>query len=244
MDILLLPFRLLYKFYLLLFFSVTLILSYPVFKVLLSKEKWFPVAFRLMRIYAWAMLVASGIILKVRGRENILSGEPYIICANHSSFMDIPCIYGIFPEYFVFTGKKEIEKWPLFRIFYTSGMNISIDRHNQRKTLQGFRDMMNAVKKGNPLVIFPEGTVSRTAPELSEFKPGAATIAIQQQIPIIPVTIKNNWKRLQRKGFLSGKAGPGVTEVEIHPAISTVGLTKEDVEALNYKLKNIIESAL
>ena len=150
----------------------------------------------------------------------------------------------MFKQYFVFTGKKEVEKWPLFHIFYTSGMNILVDRHNKMGLIKAFKRMMEVIDEGHPLVILPEGTISKVAPKLTEFKSGSVSLAITKQIPILPITFTTNWMRLQRKGFLHGKAGPGISEVIIHPLIPTNGLTKVDTDALQLKLRDIINSPL
>ena len=238
------PFRFIYKMYLLLCFVILLILLFPFFRFFLSKPERFPTAFKFMRFYGRLFLLCGGIFLKVDGRENIITGRPFLICSNHSSFLDIPCLYSMFDRYFVFTGKKEVEKWPLFHIFYTSGMNILVDRHNKLGLIKAFKRMMQVVDEGHPLVILPEGTISRIAPKLTEFKPGSVTLAISKQIPILPVTFTTNWKRLQRKGLFSGKASPGISEVVIHPLIHTNGLTKGDTEELQLKLRDIINSPL
>lgn len=150
----------------------------------------------------------------------------------------------MFDQYFVFTGKKEVEKWPLFHIFYTSGMNILVDRHNKMGLIKAFKRMMEVIDEGHPLVILPEGTISKVAPKLTEFKTGSVSLAINKQIPILPITFTTNWMRLQRKGFLHGKAGPGISEVIIHPLISTNGLTKDETDELQIKLRDIINSPL
>ncbi len=144
----------------------------------------------------------------------------------------------------MFTGKKEVEKWPLFHIFYTSGMNILVDRHNKMGLIKAFKRMMDVIDEGHPLVILPEGTISKAAPKLAEFKTGSVSLAVRKQVPILPITFTTNWKRLQRKGLLKGKAGPGISEVIIHPLILTNGLTKEDTDELQLKLRNIINSPL
>jgi len=212
--------------------------------VLLSKKERFPRAFKVIRIFAKVWLYGSGIFLKVKGRPHIISNQPYLICSNHSSFIDPATLYIIFDQYFVFTGKQEIEKWPLFHIFYTSGMNILVDRHNKLGILKSFKKMVEVIDNNNPLVILPEGTISKDAPKLDSFKPGAVSIAIQKQIPILPITQTTNWKRLQRSGFWTGNASPGMAEVIIHPPIETKGLTRKDTEALQAKLWDVINVPL
>ena len=205
-SIILFPFTFIYKIYFLTCFVTLLVLFYLPFRFLLSKKERFPSAFKLMKFNAKLLLYLGGIFLKIKGKENIIKDQPFLICSNHSSFIDIPCLYSMFEDYFVFTGKKEVEKWPLFHIFYTSGMNILVDRKNKMGLIKAFKRMMEVIDEGHPLVILPEGTISKTAPKLTEFKPGSVSLAINKQIPILPITFTTNWKRLQRKGFLQRKS--------------------------------------
>lgn len=244
MHFFLFPFRILYKIYYLIFFVLSLVISYPIMYYLLSDSSRFYKAFTVMRIHAYILLLFAGVKLKIKGMENIPPDGAYIICPNHTSFLDIFCIYSIFPRYFVFTGKKEIEKWPLFHIYYTSGMNILVDRHNKRGDIKALKRMSREIDKGSPLVIFPEGTISKQAPILAPFKSGAFAIAIQKKIPIVPVTFVSNWKRLQRNGIWKGKAGPGIAEVVIHKPILTNRLNKENIYELQNEAQKIISSPL
>ena len=182
--------------------------------------------------------------VRARGRNNIPNEGSFIICANHTSYMDIPVMYCVFKRYFVFVGKKEIEKWPLFHIFYTSGMNIAVDRDNPAESFDAFKRMLQEIDRGNPLAIFPEGTIPKNTPELGEFRSGAFSIAIRKQIPIIPITFVTNWQRLQRSGVWNGKAGPGFSEVVIHEPVSTLGLTKKDTDNLQKIVREIINKPL
>jgi 1-acyl-sn-glycerol-3-phosphate acyltransferase len=193
-----------------------------------------------MRLYAFFLLLFAGSRLKVKGAENIPENGAYIICPNHSSFLDIFCIYWIFKKYFVFIGKKEIEKWPLFHIFYTSGMNILVDRESRTGSIGALKRMSKEIDKGNPLVIFPEGTISKNAPLMAPFKSGAFAIAIQKQVPIVAVTFVANWKRLQRSGIWKGKASPGIAEVIIHKPVITKGMDKGNIDQLQNDVKAII----
>ena len=70
----------------------------------------------------------------------------------------------------MFTGKKEIENWPLFHKFYTSSMILLVDRNNKMGLVRAFKRMMEVIDEGHPLVILPEGTISKIAPKLIEFK--------------------------------------------------------------------------
>jgi len=238
------PLRLIYKIYVLINFSILMLLYYPILKFTMAKKKRFPTAFKVTRAFCYTWLYSIGMFIRVKGKENIIKGQPFLLCSNHSSFLDPAPMYCIFKDHFVFTGKQEIEKWPLFHIFYTSGMNILVDRHNRIGALKSYKKMVEVIDEGKSLVILPEGTIPKDAPKLGEFKTGAVSIAIQKQIPIIAITQTNNWKRLERSGLLKGKASPGIIEVVIHPPISTTGLTKADADALQDQLKATIYSPL
>lgn len=123
-------------------------------------------------------------------------------------------------------------------------MNILVDRDNKEGALKGFKTMMKVIDEGHPIAIFPEGTISKIAPALSEFKTGATKLAIQKQIPILPITFTTNFKRLQRSGFFKGKAGPGISEIIIHPMITTKGIRKDATDELQAKLISIINAPL
>lgn len=237
-------FRVIYKIYYFFFFASSLALLFPVFYYLLSNPKNFSKAFSLMRFHASVLLLFAGVRLKVTGKGNIPRNGAYIICPNHTSFLDTFCIYSLFRQYFVFIGKKEIEKWPLFHIFYTSGMNILVDRDSRAGSVKAMKRMLKEISEGNPLVIFPEGTISKATPRLGPFKTGAFAIAIQKQVPVLPVTFVNNWKRLRRGGIWKGEAGPGISEIIIHEPIMTAGLKKEHVDQLKHRVENIINSSL
>lgn len=244
MRYLLWPLQIIYKIYFLCIFSLLLVGLYPVYRYLLNDPKRHRRAFKIMRLHVHVLLKSTGIFTRVKGIENIPASGAYIICPNHSSFLDAFCIYDLFPDYFVFTGKKEIEKWPVFHIFYTSGMNIMVDRGSASGALPALKRMTRELSNGNPLVIFPEGTRSKTAPELAPFKPGAFVLATRMQVPIVPVSFVTNWKRLGRGGILNGNASPGISEVVIHPPVPTKGMTKNDVKELIGKVREVISGPL
>jgi 1-acyl-sn-glycerol-3-phosphate acyltransferase len=197
-----------------------------------------------MRWHAKAMLMVAGDFIKVVGKDNIPMEGAYFICPNHTSYLDIFCLYSLFKKYFVFTGKKEIEKWPIFHRYYTSGMNILVDRHSKTGSLKAIKRMSKEIELGNPIVVFPEGTISKRAPILAPFKSGAFAIAIQKQVPILPITFVTNWKLLQRGSFWFGHAGPGLAMVVIHELVQTKGLLKNDVALLQNQVKNAINIPL
>ncbi|MCU9611729.1 1-acyl-sn-glycerol-3-phosphate acyltransferase, partial [Escherichia coli] len=92
--------------------------------------------------------------------------------------------------------------------------------------------------KGISLVIFPEGTIPENPPFLGQFKDGAFRLAIEKQIPVVPVTIPYNWLILPDDGKWLGK--PNKAMAVFHEPISTVGLTMSDIKMLMDQTHQII----
>ena len=235
--------RALYKIYYLVVFSSSLLLLYPFFYFSLSKESRFPVAFKLMRFWSLILQISGGIIV-IKKIKKQLPNEPYVVCCNHSSYFDIVLMYRVFPDYFVMMGKGELRNWPLFNIFFTKGMNILVDRDKKIASHKALEDAKNMIDKGHNVVIFPEGTIPHHAPLIKGFKNGAFKLAIEKQVPVVPMTFVTNWKRLQGTVMLKGKAGPGISKAVIHEPIETKGMTEKDVVLLRSKVKEVIEQPL
>ena len=225
--------RTLWKFLFLLNFVIGLIVLFPFFYIFLSREEWFPKAMALKRFWAgWIMLI-PGIFVSITDKANIKAiPKPCIYCANHSSYLDIVISYIILPDYFVFMGKAELLRVPLFKIFFTKGMNIAVERKSRIGSHQAFLQAAKEIDKGHSMFMFPEGTLSSDG-QLKNFKNGAFKLALDKQIPIVPITFTNNWKLLQNGGFLTAFGRPGIAGVIIHEPISTVGHTDDDLVYLN-----------
>ena len=153
-------------------------------------------------------------------------------------------MYALVPEYFVFMGKAELEKWPLFGVFFTKGMNIAVARGSLSGARKAYEQANEELARGNSLVIFPEATIPVDVPKMIKFKVGAFKLAVEHQIPIVPVTFTSNYKRLQNGGFLKAPAGPGWAPAIVHPAIDTKGMGEDDIVPLLNKTFDIVKSAL
>ncbi len=236
-------FMVLWKLFFVLNFGVTLILLYPFFYVLLSRKEWFPKAFALMQIWARVILYIPGIRFRVKYETKLNASKSYVYCSNHSSYLDIVLSYCAIPYYFVFMGKQELRKAPLFNLFFKE-MNILVDRKSNIGSHRSLEEAAKKIDEGHSVVLFPEGTISREAPKMRAFKNGAFKLAIEKQIPIVPITYINNWKLLQDRPFLQGLSRPGLALVEVHRPIPTKGMTLDDLLALKAQVENVIEKSL
>lgn len=220
-----------------------MVLLYPLLNWALDNQKRWPKAFKIMQNWAWWLLTIPGIWMEIEQRGN-LPKKPFIICPNHSSYVDIVTMYRTFKDYFVFMGKTELNSWPLFHIFFSKGMNISVDRSSITGAQKAYDRAKSELDKGHNIVIFPEGTIPVSAPKLKPFKNGAFKLALEKNIPIVPVTFLTNFKRLQAGPALRNLGGPGPSKVIIHPPIYPETYKAGDVSALRNDTFAVIEKPL
>lgn len=241
--VLMLP-RALWKLWFALNFIATLLILYPFFLILLSKESRFPLAFNLMRWWAKWLCYAAGIIPRINyeeGYQSILK-TPCVFVSNHSSYLDIPLSFVCIPQYFIFVAKQELNKAPLFRIFFEK-MHILVNRKSTIDSHRAYQQAAQKIDEGQSIYIFPEATISSSG-KLISFKNGAFKLAIDKQIPIVPLVYFNNWKILQNGGFLTANGRPGIANALFTKPIETKGMTNADLIPLREKVRTIILSSL
>jgi 1-acyl-sn-glycerol-3-phosphate acyltransferase len=153
-------------------------------------------------VHAGARFVAQRLILKpvvwrlttvtVLGREHLTGVEgPFVIVSNHSSHLDAPLILGALPRKLARYVAAGAAADYFFDVWWRKGLTalffnaFPVDRTG----LRGRKGMATGLlDEGVPLLLFPEGTRSRTG-ELAPFKPGAAALCVSRDVPCIPVAI-------------------------------------------------------
>ncbi len=235
--------RAFWKSFFILNFVVGLVVLYPVFAVLLIKKHRYGAAFSFMRFWARWVANVPGVFVRVNyeiPKEEL--PETCIYVANHASYLDIPLSYIAIPKYFVYMGKAEIDKAPLLRIFFRD-MNIYVNRKSRTGSYTAYHAVSEKLRKGESVFMYPEGTIEARG-QLKPFKNGAFKMAIDHQVPIVPVTFKNNWKLLQNGGFFKAHGRPGIAQVTVHKPILTKGLSEEDLVHLRHQAREIIAGEL
>jgi 1-acyl-sn-glycerol-3-phosphate acyltransferase len=119
-------------------------------------------------------------------------------------------------------GKAEIDKAPLLRMFF-KGMNIYVDRKTRTGSYAAFQRATEKLRNGESVFLFPEGTIESKG-NLKPFKNGAFRLAIENQVPIVPITYLNNWRLLQNGGFFKSHGRPGLSYVIVHEPVDTKGM--------------------
>lgn len=193
------------------------------------------------RLYSYLLTTLTGIVVVTKDKKKFPK-PPYIICPNHSSYLDIVTMFQVIPHYFIFMGKNEIGNWPLFKIFFTRGMHILVDRKNPIKAHRAFEVASDKISEGKAVVIFPEGTIWPFVPKLKPFKNGAFKMAIEKNVPIVPVTFTRNFKLLHTGAFFKAKGAPGLCKAIVHDPIYTDTLKEEDLIPLKKQVYDTIES--
>lgn len=209
----------------------------------MTRERWFPYVFQLKKIWAHWILLSCVIRYKIEFESPIDKDQAYMICPNHSSYLDIVLTNIAFPNYFHFMGKAELLKMPLLNIFFKR-MNITVNRGSITDSHKAFKRANKDLQKGISIAIFPEATIPECSPNLSAFKNGAFKIAIEQQVPIVPITFLDNWYIFPDSGAERFVVRPGLTRIVVHKPISTVGMKEDDVSKLRMLVFNLIQKTL
>lgn len=127
----------------------------------------------------------------------------------------------------------------MFNIFFKK-MNISVDRSSVKDSHKAYKRSRKDLEKGISLAIFPEATIPPCAPELGPFKNGAFKLAIEMQVPIVPITFLDNWRLFPDRQHEKMLLKPGLSRIIIHKPIPTLGLTENDANALRDRVRDII----
>lgn len=156
----------------------------------------------LLRAAAKTLARSVGISLKVEGLENLndpaVAGRPVIFVANHASYADAIVLTAALPVDFSFVAKAELKKNLILRPLLKCVGTEFVERFDKQKGVEDARKVANAAKAGRSLMFFPEGTITRKA-GLLPFHMGAFIAAAENNLPVIPVTIKGT-RSLLRPG--------------------------------------------
>lgn len=216
---------------------VTLLLS-PFLFVFTIKESQYPTFYKVAHLWGSAITYGMGFWPKIKGAENVKKGQSYILVANHSSMIDIMMMFTVIKNPFVFVGKKELARLPFFGFFYKRS-SILVDRKDLRSRNAVFKEGQRRIKQGNSVCLFPEGGVPKSHEVvLDKFKDGPFRMAIDHQIPILPIVFYDN-----KEGFpyTFRKAHPGKLRVKILPPVFTHHLNNhEDKTRLREETRNKI----
>ena len=231
----------LYRIWFYILVALPIIIFFPFLLITTISEKWYPQFFWLARnLWARPILYGMGCPTRIQKEQKLHRGKSYMLVANHTSMLDIMLMLRISKNPFVFVGKKELSKIPLFGFFYKR-VCIMVDRGDTKSRTGVYRRAQRRLNQGLSICIFPEGGVPEEHIVLDTFKDGAFKMAIAHNIPIVPMTFYDCKKRFSFT-FLSG--GPGKLRAKVHAFIETENLHETDKSELRENVRDLILNEL
>ena len=161
--------------------------------------------------------------------------RPYVVVSNHESFVDILLISHL-PTEMKWMSKIEILRIPLVGWMMRLARDIPLERGDAESIAKAMDASRERLSTNVSVMIFPEGTRSKTG-ELRPFKTGAFRLAIEAQVPILPLAVYGTRDALRKHDWRLGNAE---AEVRVLDPISTEGLPMDDVQALSDRVREVI----
>lgn len=184
-------------------------------------------------------LALAGIRYRVSGRENVPK-TAVVFCANHESNVDPPVLFEALHRRLHVLYKAELHKFPIMGTVFDIGGFVPIERNDRESAMRSIAMGAESLKAGNSFLIFPEGTRSRSG-DLLPFKKGGFIMAIEAQVPVVPVAISGG-RAAMRKG--SPIVRPVHVTVRIGRPVPTAGLTLSERDALIAQVRAEVQSLL
>ena len=241
MKILKYPLWIVYRVWFYILVALPIVILLPILLVVISRDQWYPAFFKLARFWAKFILIGMGMRWKIRREQITENKKSYMFIGNHTSMMDIMLmLVTVRTNPFVFVGKKELVKIPVFGFFYKKVV-IMVDRDNPKSRKEVYNRAKSKLKNGTSIAIFPEGLVPTENIVLAPFKNGAFSLAIQHKIPIVP-HVYYDCKRLFSWDFFKGH--PGTLRIKQCKFIQTDTLTIEVKNDLKEKTFSLLYNEL
>jgi len=224
----------------LLFVVLMLIFSLFILIPLLISERGDRVSFFFIRLWAGTWSFLSGVRYEVHGLENIDRSKPYIYIFNHRSFVDAPVIPLMIPQEVRSIGKKELSKIPVFGTV-VGMLAVWVDRSDAESRRISVEKLVRFLNQGISIVVAPEGTRNNSGETLLSFQKGAFRLAVETQIPILPMAIIGADKIMARGSLL---LAPGKVRVYFSGAITPPLPSDTAVNDLAEKSRNRLEAMI
>lgn len=194
-------------------------------------------------IYLWAYPIIKGNPfwkLSLEGRENIQAGRHYVIVSNHSSLADIICLYALNLQ-FKWIAKESLFQIPFLGWSMFFAKYISLKRGAPSSIRDSYDKAREWLKQNMSVLIFPEGTRSLDG-RLGEFKNGAFKLAIETQVPILPVILQGSDKIIPKgKSAFSSRCE---AKLKILPVIETQHLREDDFASIKTRVHEQIKAGM
>lgn len=185
-------------------------------------------------------IFVSMVTVDVEGKDKVSPDQSYVIAANHQSLYDIYVLYGFTGIDCKWVAKKELRSVPFLGLAIEKLGHIIIDRSNPQAAVQSINEARGRISNGISVIFFAEGTRSRDG-NLLPFKKGAFKLAVDLQLPILPISIHGSRDVLPSDTM---DLSPGRITMKFHDPIDTTGLGDGDVDDLLTRTRGVLHEAL
>ncbi len=188
---------------------------------------------KIAKIWSKLLLASAGVKYTVYGLDRLNPEQIYVFAGNHESPFDIPLAFASIKHHLISISKIEYKWIPIFGWAMQAAKHIFIDRQHHTKALESLKNAVLSLKK-NPrsILLFPEGTRS-TDGKIHQFKKGGFLLAIETQIPVVPMALCGT-SAVAIKG--ARKLKSAFVELRIGKPIDTKGMTYKDRNELTDKV--------
>lgn len=223
-------------------FGVAMGIAFPmmVFIVMSKNEKWLYQAHFLPPKFARFVLLLWGIRVVQHNREVSQPDTQTIFVSNHRSYLDGIVASAVIPNFSKFLGKAEILSWPVLG-YIMKHLYVAVQRDDEQDRQRSMNEMREKLKTGASFFICPEGTCNTTPELLKYFHHGAFRLAIENKLPLVPLTFVNTGNIFPRHGLM---LRPGTVHVYWHEPIETANMQINVIEQLEEKTKLVMRGDL
>ncbi|HEV7535830.1 MAG TPA: lysophospholipid acyltransferase family protein, partial [Acidimicrobiia bacterium] len=179
------------------------------------------------------VLALAGVDIRATGEEHLWSHRPAVFVFNHQSSFDVIVVSRLLRRDFTAVAKAELAHDPRFAPLGALADVAYVQRGDHSQAQAALEPVMAKLRSGISLAIAPEGTRSAT-PTVGPFKKGAFHIAVEAQVPVVPVVIRNAGEIMWRASLV---ARPGTVDVVVLPPVPTEGLEPDDVDDLSDRVR-------
>lgn len=193
-----------------------------------------------IRVWCNAVLGAAAVREEVHGLENLPQGT-CVFVSNHQSNFDAPFIFARLPRHIRFVAKQEVYRIPIFGAAVKAMGNIRVERTGSEADHQRIEAAVETVRTRSSILFFAEGTRSPDG-MLRAFKKGAAILAIDAQVPLVPLAVAGAHQITPKGGLWVHSGRPLV--LCVGQPIPTTGLTRADRDSLTQQAHDAVAALL
>jgi 1-acyl-sn-glycerol-3-phosphate acyltransferase len=208
-------------------------------KILLPKKLYRKVVYRCVRFWGRTTLLSTGSKVEISGLENLPQRNDICFISNHQGMFDIPLVLGFIDKPSGFIAKQELFKIPVLSWWMHEIPCVFINRASARAAMESFKESAAVIKDGHPMVIFPEGTRSRSD-KVAPFHLGSFKLPVMAEAAIVPLVIKDTW----RVHEIDKGINPTTIKLRILPPINPDDELYQDKHRLSDYLHDLISKNL